>query len=51
MKGGNVKKEQLTNLGKVMTNTGYRFEDDTVTEFDVDWEAETPIAKIYLVVA
>lgn len=51
VKGGNVKKEQLTNLGKVMTNTGYRFEDDTVTEFNVDWEAETPIAKIYLVVA
>ena len=48
VKGGKVKKEQLTKLGNVMVNTGYKLSDSTATEFDVDWTQEPPVAKVWM---
>lgn len=48
VKGGKVKKEQLKNLNDVITNTGYKLSDSTATEFEVDWTAEKPVAKIWM---
>ena len=48
VKGGKVKKEQLKNLGNVTVNTGYKLSDSTATEFEVDWTAEKPVAKIWM---
>lgn len=48
VKGGKVKKEQLQNLGNVLKNTGYKLIDSQATEFEVDWTAEKPVAKIWM---
>ncbi len=48
VKGGKVKKEQLKNLGNVTVNTGYKLIDSQATEFEVDWTAEKPVAKIWM---
>ncbi len=48
VKGGKVKKEQLKNLGNVTVNTGHKLSDSTATEFEVDWTAEKPVAKIWM---
>ena len=48
VKGGNVKKEQLKNLNDVITNTGFKLIDSKATEFEVDWTAEKPVAKIWM---
>lgn len=48
VKGGKVKKEQLQNLGNVLKNTGYKLSDSKATEFEVDWTAEKPVAKIWI---
>ena len=51
VKGGKVKKEQLKNLNDVITNTGFKLIDSKATEFEVDWTAEKPVAKIEMVTA
>lgn len=49
VKGGNVKKEQLTNLGDACSKSGTTYYADKVpNEIEVDWETETPTVKIYL---
>lgn len=48
VKGGKVKKEQLKNLGNVTVNTGFKLIDSKATEFEVDWTAEKPVAKIWM---
>lgn len=48
VKGGKVKKEQLKNLNDVITNTGFNLIDSKATEFEVDWTAEKPVAKIWM---
>ena len=48
VKDGKVKKEQLQNLGNVLKNTGYKLIDSQATEFEVDWTAEKPVAKIWM---
>lgn len=48
VKGGKVKKEQLKNLNNVITNTGFKLIDSKATEFEVDWTAEKPVAKIWM---
>lgn len=48
VKGGKVKKEQLKNLNDVITNTGFKLIDSKATEFEVDWTAEKPVAKIWM---
>ena len=48
VKGGKVKKEKLKNLGNVTVNTGYKLIDSQATEFEVDWTAEKPVAKIWM---
>ena len=48
VKSGKVKKEQLKNLNDVITNTGFKLIDSKATEFEVDWTAEKPVAKIWM---
>ena len=52
VKDGKVKKEQIEEtLKKIRTNKGFKLENEKLTEFDVDWTAKTPVAKIKMVVA
>ena len=52
VKGGNVKKEQTEEtLKKIRTNQGFKLKNEGLTEFDVDWTAEKPVAKIEMVIA
>ena len=52
VKGGNVKKEQIEEtLKKILTNQGFKLKNEGLTEFDVDWTAEKPVAKIEMVLA
>ena len=47
VKGGKVKKEQIEKtLKDILTNKGFKLENKEQTEFDVDWTAEKPVAKI-----
>lgn len=52
VKSGKVKKEQIEEtLKKIRINNGFKLENEKLTEFDVDWKAETPVAKIKMVLA
>lgn len=52
VKGGNVKKEQIEEtLKKIRTNQGFKLKNEGLTEFDVDWTAEKPVAEIEMVTA
>lgn len=52
VKSGKVKKEQIEEtLKKIRTNKGFKLENEKLTEFDVDWTAKTPVAKIKMVLA
>ena len=52
VKGGKVKKEQIDEtLKKIRVNNSFKLADETLTEFDVDWTAEKPVAKIKMVTA
>ena len=52
VKGGTVKKEQIDEtLKKIRVNNSFKLADETLTEFDVDWTAEKPVAKIEMVLA
>ena len=52
VKGGNVKKEQIEKtLKAILINKGFKLKNDGLTEFDVDWTAEKPVAKIEMVTA
>lgn len=52
VKGGKVKKEQIEQtLRNVRTNKGFKLKNERLTEFDVDWTAGKPVAKIEMVVA
>lgn len=52
VKGGKVKKEQIEEtLKKIRTNQGFKLKNEGLTEFDVDWTAEKPVAKIEMVIA
>ena len=52
VKGGNVKKEQIEKtLKDIRTNKNFKLKNEGLTEFDVDWTAEKPVAKIEMVVA
>ena len=52
VKGSSVKKEQIEEtLKKIRTNKGFKLENEKLTEFDVDWMAEKPVAKIKMVLA
>ena len=52
MKGGKVKKEQIEKtLKDILTNKNFKLKNERLTEFDVDWTAEKPVAKIEMVVA
>lgn len=52
VKDGTVKKEQIEEtLKKIRTNQGFKLENEKLTEFDVDWTAKTPVAKIKMVLA
>ena len=52
VKGGTVKKEQIDEtLKKIRVNNSFKLADETLTEFDVDWTAQTPVAKIKMVTA
>ena len=47
VKSGKVKKEQIEKtLKDIHTNKGFELENKEQTEFDVDWTAEKPVAKI-----
>lgn len=47
VKGGNVKKEQIEKtLKDILTNKGFKLKNEGLTEFDVDWTAGKPVAKI-----
>lgn len=47
VKDGKVKKEQIEKtLKNIEINTGFKLENKEQTEFDVDWTAKTPVAKI-----
>lgn len=49
VKGGKVKKEQLTKLGEACSKSGTTYYADKVPdEIEVEWETETPTVKIYL---
>ena len=49
MKGGKVKKAQLTKLGDACSKSGTTYYADKVPdEIEVEWETETPTVKIYL---
>lgn len=52
VKGGKVKKEQIEQtLRNVRTNKGFKLKNERLTEFDVDWTAGKPVAKIEMAVA
>ena len=52
VKGGKVKKEQIEKtLKDILTNKNIKLKDERLTEFDVDWTAGKPVAKIEMVVA
>lgn len=52
VKGGKVKKEQIEEtLNKIRVDKGFKLADETLTEFDVDWTAQKPVAKIKMVTA
>lgn len=52
VKSGKVKKEQIEEtLKKIRTNQGFKLKNEGLTEFDVDWTAEKPVAKIEMVIA
>ena len=52
VKGGKVKKEQIEKtLKDILTNKGFKLKNERLTEFDVDWTAGKPVAKIEMVVA
>ena len=52
VKSGKVKKEQIEEtLKKIRINNGFKLENEKLTEFDVDWKAEKPDAKIKMVLA
>lgn len=52
VKGGKVKKEQIEKtLNAILTNKGFKLKDERLTEFDVDWTAEKPVAKIEMALA
>lgn len=52
VKGGNVKKEQIEKtLKAILINKGFKLKNEGLTEFDVDWTAEKPVAKIEMVLA
>ena len=52
VKSGTVKKEQIDEtLKKIRVNNSFKLADETLTEFDVDWTAEKPVAKIEMVIA
>ena len=52
VKSGNVKKEQIEEtLKKIRTNQGFKLKNEGLTEFDVDWTAEKPVAEIEMVTA
>ena len=52
VKGGKVKKEQIEKtLKDILTNKNFKLKDERLTEFDVDWTAEKPVAKIEMAVA
>ena len=49
MKGGKVKKEQLTKLGDACSKSGTTYYANKVPdEIEVEWETKTPTVKIYL---
>ena len=52
VKGGRVKKEQIEKtLKDILTNKGFKLKNERLTEFDVDWTAGKPVAKIEMVTA
>ena len=52
VKSGKVKKEQIEEtLKKMRTNQGFKLKNEGLTEFDVDWTAQKPVAKIKMVTA
>ena len=52
VKGGKVKKERIEKtLKNILTNKTFKLKNEGLTEFDVDWTAEKPVAKIEMVVA
>ncbi len=52
VKGGTVKKEHIDEtLKKIRVNNSFKLADETLTEFDVDWTAQKPVAKIKMVTA
>lgn len=52
VKGGKVKKEQIEKtLKDILTNKTFKLKNESLTEFDVDWTAGKPVAKIEMVVA
>ena len=52
VKSGTVKKEQIEEtLKKIRTNQGFKLKNEGLTEFDVDWTAIKPVAKIEMVIA
>lgn len=51
VKGGKVKKEQIEKtLKDILTNKTFKLKNERLTEFDVDWTAGKPVAKIEMVV-
>lgn len=52
VKSGKVKKEQIEEtLKKIRVNNSFKLENEELTEFDVDWTEEKPVAKIKMVLA
>ena len=52
VKGGKVKKEQIEKtLKDILTNKTFKLKNERLTEFDVDWTAEKPVAKIEMALA
>lgn len=52
VKGGKVKKAQIEKtLKDILTNKTFKLKNERLTEFDVDWTAGKPVAKIEMVVA
>ena len=52
VKGGKVKKEQIEKtLKDILTNKTFKLKNERLTEFDVDWTAGKPVAKIEMALA
>lgn len=52
VKRGNVKKEQIEKtLKAILINKSFKLKNEGLTEFDVDWTAEKPVAEIEMVTA